>query len=281
MRKIVCFFLCLGLVACSKSGEAVEMTDPPKQQQSQAAAQKAPAKSASAPFKRYRAQIINTFPHDTDAFTQGLFFHDGALYEGTGQRGQSALRQLELETGKVIKSKKLEDRFFGEGIVLWGDKIISLTWQAGTGLVHSLDGFEELARFYYDGEGWGLTASPTELIMSDGSSFLRFLDPTTFEETSRISVTAGGDKVTRINELEWVNGLVFANLWQSNFIAQIDPTTGKVVGVIDLSGLLKPEDITAKTDVLNGIAYDKETNRLFVTGKNWPKLFEIKLIEVN
>ena len=234
-----------------------------------------------APIKRYRAKIINTFPHDPAAFTQGLFFHDGFVYEGTGRRGQSVLRKVELETGRVVQQQALDNKFFGEGIALWQDQIIGLTWQSGIGLVHSLDDFEKRETFFYSGEGWGLTASPTHLIMSDGSASLRILEPESFAERTRLTVTANGTPVTKLNELEWIDGLIYANIWQTELLVQIDPSTGNVIGVADLSGLLAQEDMHSEIDVLNGIAYDPATKRLFVTGKNWPKLFEIELVKID
>lgn len=227
----------------------------------------------------YSVEIQNTYPHDTKAFTQGLFFHDGHLYESTGKHHASGLRKVELETGKVLSIAPFEGKYFGEGSALWGDTIISLTWRAGTGFVHSLSGLERLSTFTYPGEGWGLTASDTHLIMSDGTNKLRFLDPETLEETSRLSVTIRGKALSQLNELEWINGEIFANVWQTDYIVRIDPTTGHVTGVINLTGLLPASDrVRGYTDVLNGIAYDPATERLFVTGKYWPKLFEVKLV---
>lgn len=226
----------------------------------------------------YSYNIVNTYPHDPDAFTQGLVFEDGALYEGTGLLGNSTLRRVELETGAVLQIYELPDQFFGEGITIYGDKIIQLTWQSNVGFVYDKNSFELLQQFNYSTEGWGITHNGTCLIMSDGTSTLHFLDPQTFEEISQVAVFANDDPVTRLNELEYVQGEIYANVWQTDRIARIEPGTGQVVGWIDLEGLLTAEDRSEPVDVLNGIAYDAEADRLFVTGKLWPKLFEIELI---
>ncbi len=227
----------------------------------------------------YQYRIVNTYPHDKTAFTQGLFFEDGALYESTGQYGTSGLRKTDLETGKTLKSIPLADRFFGEGSVAWNGDVIMLTWRSGKGFVFDQETFVEERTFSYAGEGWGLTHDGARLIMSDGTSELRFLDPETLEETGRLPVTFRGKPLVKLNELEWVDGEIFANVWGANAIVRIDPETGVVVGVIDLRGLLTEEERAAGADVLNGVAYDAETERLFVTGKYWPKLFEIELVE--
>jgi glutamine cyclotransferase len=226
----------------------------------------------------YSYNITNTYPHDPDAFTEGLVFEEGFLYEGTGLEEQSTLRRVELETGAILQIYELPGQFFGEGITIYGDKIIQLTWQSHVGFVYDKDSFELLEQFDYPTEGWGITHNGTHLIMSDGTSTLHFLDPLTFEETGQISVFTNNGPVDRLNELEYVQGEIYANVWQTDRIARIDPETGQVVGWIDLEGLLTAEDRTEPVDVLNGIAYDGETDRLFVTGKLWPKLFEIDLI---
>ena len=220
-------------------------------------------------------KVIHSYPHDPDAFTQGLFFHDGFLFEGTGLRGRSSIRKVEIETGKVLQQVDLPGEVFGEGITQWGDRIIGLTWQEQTAFVLDLKSFKLWRKFNYPGEGWGLTHNERELIMSDGSPELRFLDPLTFKELRRVRVTAAGQPVAELNELEWVEGQVWANIWQTDRIARIDPRTGNVTAWIDLTGLL-PER-RSSDDVLNGIAYDAAKKRLFVTGKLWPKLFEIQL----
>lgn len=225
----------------------------------------------------YGYEVINTYPHDRTAFTEGLVFDDGVLYEGTGLYGESTLRKVKLETGEVLKEYHLSDQFFGEGVTLWDDTLIQLTWRSGAGFVYDKTSFLLLEEFTYPTEGWGITHDGKRLIMSDGTATLHFWDTDTFEEIERIEVHDNGVPVTSLNELEYVNGEVYANVWQTNRIARVSPETGQVVGWIDLEGLLSEEDFVHPVDVLNGIAYDAEHDRLFVTGKYWPKLFEIKL----
>lgn len=228
----------------------------------------------------YDYEIINSYPHDPAAYTQGLIWLDGHLYESTGRRGQSSLRKVDLTTGTVLQRQEMEARYFGEGIVEWGDRIIGLTWQSGTGFVFDRDDFELRQTFSYSGEGWGLTRDERQLYMSDGTAEIRKLDPETLTETGRFTVTYDGKPVRALNELEWVNGEIFANVYQTDLIVRFSPETGVVTGVIDLSGILPAaERQPGYTDVLNGIAYDQDTDRLFVTGKYWPKLFEIRLVE--
>jgi glutaminyl-peptide cyclotransferase len=226
---------------------------------------------------RYTYQIQHVFPHDPRAFTQGLQYLDGFLYEGTGQHGQSSIRKVRLETGEVLQKRDVPAEHFGEGIVVWKDELIELTWQSHLAFVYDRATFEPRREFSYRGEGWGLTSDGTDLIMSDGTSELRVLDPSTFAEKRRIQVTAAGIPLDKLNELEFVKGEVLANIWTTDRIARIAPDTGRVTGVIDLAGLLTPAE-RSRTDVLNGIAYDAARDRLFVTGKWWPKLFEIKLV---
>lgn len=240
---------------------------------------------ADAAIPVFGYQVVHVYPHDTGAFTEGLFFKDGFLYESTGLLGRSTVRKVRLETGEVLQSVGLPDNMFGEGIVDWHERLIGLTWQSQIGFVLNLRDFELTGRFAYPGEGWGLTHDDRELIMSDGTAELRFLDPTTLREVHRLRVTAGGTPVTQLNELEWVDGQIYANIWQTDRIARIDPKTGQVVGWIDLGGLLRNgnygprrENADPNVDVLNGIAWDAATKRLFVTGKFWPKLFEIRLV---
>jgi len=224
-------------------------------------------------------RVVNAYPHDPTAYCQGLIFEDGHLYEGTGKEGQSALRRVDLPTGKVLQSVALPGEFFGEGIAAFGDRIYQLTWKHGVGFVYDRETLKKLREFRYGGEGWGLTHDGVRLILSDGTPTLRFLDPETLEETGRKQVTARGRPVHHLNELEYVNGEILANVFPTDFIARISPSDGHVLGWIDLRGLLPPQDRTPETEMLNGIAYDAGAGRLLVTGKNWPKLFEIKIVE--
>jgi len=236
------------------------------------------AAAAESPIPVWSVQVVHTYPHDTTAFTEGLFFLNGYLYESTGLEQHSSLRKVRLETGEVVKRQDLAPQYFGEGIVNWKGRIIGLTWKTGLGFVFDLATFKLQHNFSYTGEGWGLTQNGQEIIMSDGTPQLRFLNPETLKETHRLEVTLRGKPVQNLNELEWVKGEILANVWQTNWILRIDPASGNVVGVIDLNGLLQTSDVVpGQTDVLNGIAYDAKGDRLFVTGKNWPKLFEIQL----
>jgi glutaminyl-peptide cyclotransferase len=226
----------------------------------------------------YGYRLVRAYPHDADAFTQGLQYVDGVFYEGTGLNGRSSIRKVELETGKVLQKRDLPSEHFGEGITVWKNDLIELTWQSHIAFVYDRATFELKKRFSYPGEGWGLTHDGTNLIMSDGSNELRVLDPVTFAEKRRIKVTATGAPLRNLNELEIVKGEIFANVWQTEYVARIAPDTGMVVGYIDLRGLLTTAE-RAKTDVLNGIAYDAAHDRLFITGKLWPKVFEIQIIK--
>lgn len=223
-------------------------------------------------------EIVNTFAHDPNAFTQGLVFEDGVLYEGTGLNGRSELRKVELETGDVLQSRKLADQYFGEGITILGDRIFQLTYQSKTGFVYDKRTFELLQEFTYPTEGWGLTHDGEDLIMSDGTPMLYFLDPDSLTRIHKVMVLEGERAVWGLNELEYVEGQIYANVWPGDRIARIDPATGQVVGWIDCTGLFDKRDLNDETDVFNGIAYDPNDSRLFVTGKCWPKLFEIKPI---
>lgn len=225
---------------------------------------------------RYGYEIIAVWPHDPTAFTQGLEFVDGVLLESTG-RENSSVRRVRLEDGVVTHRQDLEDRYFGEGLTVIGDRVLSLTWTHGVGFIWALDDLAPLGTFAYSGEGWGLTHDDRRIILSDGEPRLRFFDPATLTETGAVQVTFMGRPLGRLNELEFIDGEVFANVWQTNFIVRIDPETGVVVGVIDLTGLLSDPVASPNDDVLNGIAWDAEGRRLFVTGKHWPKLFEIRL----
>lgn len=226
----------------------------------------------------YTYEVVNTYPHDRGAFTQGLVYRDGFLYESTGLQGQSSLRKVVLETGAVVQQRSVDAQHFAEGLVDWKDRLIQLTWQSKQGFVYDLATFEPKRVFGYPGEGWGLAHDGERLIMSDGTATLRFLDPDSLQETGRIDASFKGQSLPRLNELEMVKDRLYANIWPSNFIAMIDPKTGHAVGIADLTGLLKPEDAGGRVDVLNGIAYDAAGDRLFVTGKLWPKLFEIRLV---
>ena len=226
----------------------------------------------------YGYDIVNEFPHDESAFTQGLFFHDGALYESTGQVGQSVMRKVTLETGETELIAPLPAKIFGEGSTRFGDNIYVLSWVSGTGFILDAESFAQTGTFSYEGEGWGLTHDGTRLIMSDGTPILRFLDPQTQTVTGELAVTFRGKPLPKLNELEWIDGEIFANVWQSDAIVRIDPKSGIVTGIIDMRSLLSDDDFSpGHTDVLNGIAYDRDQKRLFVTGKYWPKLFEIEL----
>jgi glutaminyl-peptide cyclotransferase len=226
----------------------------------------------------YEPEVVHTYPHDTSAFTEGLFYSKGYLYESTGLEGRSTIRKVRLETGAVVQKIDIPAEYFGEGIVDWRGHLISLTWKSQIGFVFDLATLKLQRQFSYPGEGWALTRDDRELIMSDGTPELRFLDPATLKETHRVTVTLDGKALANVNELEWVKGEIYANVWQTDWIVRVDPLTGRVVGAINLSGLLKREDrVAGQTDVLNGIAYDAKNDRLFVTGKNWPKLFEIRL----
>jgi len=235
--------------------------------------------AAHAAIPVYGYKVVHTYPHDTGAYTEGLFFKDGHLYESTGHNGQSTVRKVDLASGEVVQIQRLPTQYFGEGIIDWKDRLIQLTWQQQTGIIYDLASFEPKARFNYPGEGWALTRDDSHIYMSDGTSQLRVLDPETLQEVRRIDVTADGQPVPQLNELEWVDGEIYANVWLTERIARIDPASGHVVGWIDLSGLFDSSTLPNPIDdVLNGIAWDAHGKRLFVTGKSWPKLFEIKLV---
>ena len=227
----------------------------------------------------YTYEIVRKYPHDPNAFTQGLVYLEGVLYEGTGINGRSSLRKVELASGQVLQQRDIEQRFFGEGIAIFANRVLQITWQSKTAFAYDLDTFEPLAQFSYATEGWGLTHDGERLIMSDGTSTLYFRDPFSFEQTGQIAVRQGDKPVANLNELEYINGEVYANIWQTDHIARIDTESGQITAWIDLSGLLSAEDRGGRrVDVLNGIAYDQRNDRLFVTGKWWPTLYEIKLV---
>jgi glutamine cyclotransferase len=230
---------------------------------------------------RYSYNIINTYPHDASAFTQGLIYDTDFYYESTGGYGESSLRKVDLKTGKVIKEIKLDDNYFGEGITLYDNKIFQLTWKSNMGFIYDKDSlndkFKLINKFYYNTEGWGITHNDEHLIMSDGTDRIYFLNPINLKKIYSIKVHDGFRAVSKLNELEFIQGEIYANIWKSNKIARISPHTGKVTGWIDLKGLLSPKEYK-NSGLLNGIMYDRQNNRIFVTGKLWPKIFEIKLI---
>ncbi|MDR1170763.1 MAG: glutaminyl-peptide cyclotransferase, partial [Prevotellaceae bacterium] len=231
---------------------------------------------ASAPVM-YNYKVINEFPHDKNAYTQGLFFNEGFMYEGTGQNGYSSLRKVEIETGKVLQKQSLDSKYFGEGICLHNGKIYQLTWENREGFIYNYQDFTQTGKFNYNTEGWGITGDGTHLWMSDGTSNLYKINPDNMNVVEQIEVYTSQGAEQNINELEYINGKIWANVYTRDYIVIINPQTGEVTGKIDLSGILKKELRTQNTDVLNGIAFDKEKNLIFVTGKNWPKLFELRI----
>jgi glutaminyl-peptide cyclotransferase len=235
---------------------------------------------ARAAVPEYGVLVEKTYPHDPQAFTEGLLYQDGILYESTGREGQSHIRKVNLQTGAVLQEHSIDHQYFGEGIVIWLDHLIELTWKNQIGFVYNAADFRQLSDFHYTGEGWALTKDDLHLYMSDGTSDLRILNPATLAETGRIHVTCDGHPIKNINELEWVKGEIYANIWLTNVIVRISPDSGNVVGLIDVSDLTAiagQADPSHAIDVPNGIAYDDATDRLFVTGKLWPTLFQITL----
>jgi glutaminyl-peptide cyclotransferase len=227
------------------------------------------------PFLGY--SVVRAMPHDTTAFTEGLAFSKGLLIESTGLNGRSSLRKVEIETGRVLQQVRLPDAYFGEGATVLGDRIYQLTWKSNKGFIYDLGTLAPRGEFTYAGEGWGLTTDGKSLIMSDGTNRIRFMDPSTFHVTRTIEVLSGGAPVTNLNELEYVKGVLYANVWMTKFILRIDPENGRILAWIDFDGLLPASETTRTTDVMNGIAYDAEGDRLFVTGKNWPRLYEVRI----
>jgi glutamine cyclotransferase len=273
LLSILLFTSCF--VGCGGSGtqpNSLPIDAAPPRTPANANASRGPAAVAM-----YGYDVVNTFPHDPQAFTQGLVFQDGALVESTGLEGHSSLRRVELQTGKVLQKVDVPQFYFAEGLTLFGGKLYQLTWKAEKGFVYDPQTFKKTGEFPYEGEGWGLTHDADSLILSDGSNQIRFIDPNTFQVRRTIGVTDGGRPVLELNELEYVKGEIFANVWHDNRVARIDPQTGRVNGWIDFTGLLKPGETTDGEAVLNGIAYDEASDRLFVTGKLWPKLFEVRL----
>ena len=262
------------MLAVIAAGTALTLTPGASAGQRRGAAKPAPAAVTPPPVHGYT--VLRSYPHDPQAFTQGLEYVDGVLYESTGLNGRSGIRKVTLETGAVVQSQPLDPAYFGEGITVWKNRIIQLTWQSGLGFVYDRETLQQQRSFKYSGEGWGLTHDGTRLIMSDGSDngTLRLLDPETLRQVGTLTVRDGGRPVGRLNELEWVKGEIYANIWQSERVAVISPKTGHVTAWIDLHGLLNPREASA-VDVLNGIAYDAKGDRLFVTGKLWPRIFHI------
>lgn len=241
----------------------------------------APERAADA--VQYTYEVVNTYPHDPESFTQGLVFSEGIFYESAGLNkdygGHSSLRRVEIATGNVLQKVGVPEPYFAEGLTLFQGQLFQLTWKEGIGLIYDPKTFKSQGQFKYKGEGWGLTNDGKSLILSDGSNEIRFIDPKDFSEQRRIKVFYKGTAMQKLNELEYVKGEIYANIWQEDVILRIDPKDGKVTGVIDMTGILKPEDRAPESDVLNGIAYDPGGDKLYVTGKKWPKVFEIKLVK--
>lgn len=262
MKRIITLAFCAALLfSCGSGGRQ-------KQQ-----------KAANVPPKTYTYEVVASYPHLTSSYTQGLQFIDGVMWEGTGEYGHSKLQTIDLETGRANVIASLPRTEFGEGITVLGDKVYQLTWQNRTMHVYDRATGKRLRSIPYEGEGWGLTSDGERLYMSDGSSVIRIIDPQTYKRTGSISVLYEGKSVPYLNELEWIDGRIWANVYTLDQIVIIDPATGNVEGLLDLTGILPEEEIYASTDVLNGIAYDAERDRIFVTGKNWSRIFEIKIIE--
>ncbi len=224
-------------------------------------------------------KVVNSYPHDRHAFTQGLFYDRGSLFESTGQETESSLREVEITTGKVLRQLNLESSLFGEGITLYNDRIFQVTWRSKVGFVYEKESFRQINKIYYPTEGWGLTTIGSKIVMSEGSNILYFHEPEMFTMVSRIEVYDDEKKVDSLNELEYINGEIWANIWMQDRIARIDPLSGRVKAYIDLTGLFPQNERNPEAEVLNGIAYDNESKRIFVTGKRWSKLFEIEVTE--
>mgnify|MGYP001112594179 CR=1 FL=1 len=234
--------------------------------------------SAQEELLRYDYRIINSYPHNINAFTQGLIYHQGNLYEGTGKNGQSSLSKIDLETGEVLLATRLSNRYFGEGIEIVRDRIFQLTWRSHLVFVYDASNFEQLDTHYNATEGWGLAYDGDALVLSDGSATLRFMDPDSFVPLREVEVTLNGNPIQNLNELEYIDGEVWANVWQTDYILRIDPETGVVNSLVDLTGLSEQTQLGSNEAVLNGIAWDQDDERLFVTGKHWSNLFEIELV---
>ena len=265
----ICLMLTLSLGCHNRQAGAGPLVSDQDQQQIDA--------SAPPRVDKYSYDIINIYPHDPAAFTQGLLYHDGVLYESTGLNGQSSLRKVEIQTGRVLNRIDVPAQYFAEGLAMFGGQLFQLTWQTQIGFVYDPGSLQMVKSFNYIGEGWGLTNDGQSLIMSNGTNLISYLDPRTFEVRRVLAVNDESRPIANINELEYIKGQIFANIWQTERIARIDPQSGRLTGWIYLNGLLPAEDKIRPVDVLNGIAFDEANDRLFVTGKLWPKLFEIKL----
>jgi len=232
---------------------------------------------AGAPVAHFK--IVATYPHSTESYTEGFFYRDGLFYEGTGLKGNSAVLVIQPETGKVLQRRDLPGEYFGEGIIDWGPNLYEWTWQSHIGFVYDRFSLRPVRHFIYIGEGWGMTRTTKQIITSDGTAILRFRDPETFKEVRHITVKDGAKEIQQLNELEYIHGEIYANVWHSDLIARISPRDGHVIGWIDCTGLLPEDQKINDESVLNGIAYDAQHDRIFVTGKQWPKVFEIKIVE--
>ncbi len=270
IARLVALVVIFGAVSCSQAAREPAANGPT------AAAANKPAENRAGP-KTYSYEVVNKYPHDPDAFLQGLVWHDNGFYESTGGNGQSSLRRVELETGRVVKKVNLPEEDFGEGLALVGDKLVQLTWQSGQGYVYDRATFQKLRAFTYTMEGWGLTYDGKNLILSDGSNALTFFDPQTYKPVQKLNVTLNGGPVSKINELEFVEGEIWANVWHEEVILRIDPSSGAVTSTIDMRGLRPRETMRDSEAVLNGIAYDPAAKRIFVSGKRWPAVFEIRI----
>lgn len=237
----------------------------------------APPPTGDGRARQVSYETVNSYPHDPTSFTQGLLWRDGGFYESTGMYGHSKLRRLEFPSGKVLKEVSLTDDLFGEGLALVDTRLVQLTWTTHRGFTYDIQSFKKLEEFHYDTEGWGLTYDGANLILSDGSSDLFYLDPHSFKVIKKLPVTMNGRPITELNELEFIDGEIWSNVWQTDLILRVDPATGRVASFLNMKDLLAPSDRTGTEDVLNGIAYDADKKRIFVTGKRWPRIFEIRI----